>query len=231
MMAEFILVHGGYHGAWCWDLLVPELQRLGHASFTMDLPVDQPNVRVDDYARIVLESVAGKASDDAYLVGHSFGGMIVPRVARERSSARMILLCAGFAHTSEAEQGEMQAATDTASYYRWLEMDELGRARLSRENGIAAFFHDVPPDLADWAAGKLRPHWAEAMANVGPVEPYADRVAGIIDCEDDRILIRDAHSDLARRRYGIDPIMLPGGHSPFLSNPALLARALDSIAR
>ena len=230
-MAEFILVHGGFGGAWCWDLLVPELARLGHASFAMDLPVDQPDVWIDDYARIVQESVAGKASEDAYLVGHSFGGMIVPRVARERPLARMILLCAGFAHTNDAEQAEMAAATDTASYYRRLEMDEYGRARLSRENAIAAFFHDVRPDLADWAAGKLRPHWAEAMAKVGPVEPYADRIASIIDCEDDRILFRDAHRDLARKRYGIDPIMLPGGHSPFLSDPALLARALDSMVR
>src|ERR1700722_2314780 len=116
-MAEFILVHGGFGGAWCWDLLVPELARLGHVSFAMDLPVDQPDIWIDDYARIVQESVAGKASEDAYLVGHSFGGMIVPRVTRERPLARMILLCAGFAHTNDAEQAEMAAATDTASYY------------------------------------------------------------------------------------------------------------------
>jgi len=89
----------------------------------------------------------------------------------------------------------------------------------------------VRPDLAEWAVAKLKPHWAEAMAKVGPVEPHADRVAGIIDCADDRILVRDTHHGLARKRYGIDPIMLPGGHSPFLSNPALLARALDSVAR
>ncbi len=157
--------------------------------------------------------------------------MIVPRLARERPLARMVLLCAGFAHANDAELAEMQAATDTASYYRWLEMDERGRARLSRENAIAAFYHDVRPDLADWAVGKLRPHWAEAMAKVGTVEPYADRIAGIVDCEDDRILFRDAHRDLARRRYGIDPIMLPGSHSPFLSDPALLARTFDSIVR
>jgi len=230
-MAEFILVHGGFHGAWCWDLLVPELARLGHASFAMDLPVDQPDVWIDDYVRIVQDAVAGKASDDAYLVGHSYGGMIVPRVARERPLARMILLCAGFAHTNDAELAEMQAVTDTDSYYRWLEMDDRGRARLSPENAIAAFYHDVPPDLADWAVGKLRPHWAEAMAKVGPVEPYADRIAGIIDCADDRIFVGDRHRVLARKRYGIDPVVLPGSHSPFLSNPALLARALDSMVR
>ena len=35
---RFILIHGGFHGAWCWDRVVPELERLGHQALALDLP-------------------------------------------------------------------------------------------------------------------------------------------------------------------------------------------------
>src|SRR5262245_38816966 len=35
---RFILVHGGFHGAWCWDRVVPELEKLGHEALALDLP-------------------------------------------------------------------------------------------------------------------------------------------------------------------------------------------------
>jgi len=230
-MAEFILVHGAFHGAWCWELVEPALRRLGHKSFAMDMPVDQPNVSIDDYADAVLSAVAGRAADDAYLVGHSLGGMVVPRVARHRPAARIILLCAGFTYRTEEERLENQTAVDMKSFYNWVQTDSLGRLFMSHENAIKAFFHDVQPDLADWAVGKLRPQWAEAMATVPPTDPYVERVAGLIDCADDAILFREAHRDLAFRRYGKMPIELPGSHSPFLSCPQALAETLDGVVR
>jgi pimeloyl-ACP methyl ester carboxylesterase len=230
-MADFILVHGGLHGAWCWELLQTELRRLGHKSFAMDMPIDQPNVWIDGYVDAVLSAVAGKAADDAYLVGHSMGGLIVPRVAAERPRGRIIFLCAGFAHTSEAERLENLGATDMEAFSSRLEADAQGRVTMSRDNAISGFYHDVPPELADWAAGKLRPQWVEGYAKVDPIAPYADRVAGIIACADDRIVLPEPHRKLAEARFGITPAMLPGSHSPFLSRPAELAGMMDEIVR
>ena len=230
-MADFSLVHGAFHGGWCWDLVRPELEKLGHKSIAVDMPVDQPGLLIDDYVKVVQESVAKKISDDAYLVGHSFGGYVIPRLARMRPKSRLILLCAAYAHANDAERAEMGTVIDTKTFYGWIESDALGRSFFSRENAIKAFFHDVQPDLADWAASKLRPHWAESMAKVGPVEPHGDRVAGIVNCEDDRITLCAPHGVLARKRYGIDPIILGGSHSPFLSRPAELAQTLDDIVK
>jgi len=41
---EIALVHGSYHGAWCWDLLRPELEQLGHRVIAMDLPISDPSM-------------------------------------------------------------------------------------------------------------------------------------------------------------------------------------------
>ena len=35
---RFLLIHGGFHGAWCWDRVVPELEQLGHKAVAIDLP-------------------------------------------------------------------------------------------------------------------------------------------------------------------------------------------------
>jgi len=230
-MADFILVHGGQHGAWCWELLQTELRRLGHRSFATDLPIDRAGATVEDYAEAVLSSVADKAAADAYLVGHSMGGLVVPRVAERRPGARIIFLCAGFAHTSEREQQENMEAANMAVYATRLQTDDQGRANIPRDTALALFYHDVPPELADWAVARLRPQWVEAYAKAPPVAPYADRVAGIIDCADDRIIVADMHRKLAEARFGITPTLLPGSHSPFLSRPAELAGAIDGIAR
>ena len=41
-MTTFALVHGAWHGAWCWDRLIPELENRGHSVIAMDLPSDDP---------------------------------------------------------------------------------------------------------------------------------------------------------------------------------------------
>jgi len=230
-MADFILVHGGLHGGWCWDLLRPELERLGHKTFAMDMPVDRPGVLMDGYTKSVLDAVAGKAAPDSYLVGHSMGGFVVPRVAAAMPKARVVFLCAGFAHTSEAERQENLGAIDSNLFFGHLVTDDQGRVTMTEESAREVFYHDVTPEQAKWAFSKLRPQWQEGYANVAPIAPYKDRIAGIVACADDRIVLPEPHKRIARARFGIEPRMLPGGHSPFLSRPADLAQALDDIVK
>ena len=229
-MSDFVLVHGGLHGASCWDLLRPELEARGHRTFAMDLPIDQPNVWMDDYAEAALAAIDGKVADDAFLVGHSMGGMVIPRMVAKRPKARLIFLCAGFAHTTEEERLETLAMT-TRDFFGWLIVDELGRVTMTKENAITAFYQDVAPDIADWAVAGLRPQWAEGFSMVGPVSPYTDRVAQVIYTTEDRIIDPVQHVAIAQARFGhVAPIALPGGHSPFLSHPAELADVLGSVA-
>jgi len=226
-MADFVLVHGGLHGASCWDLLRPELEARGHRTFAMDLPIDQPNVWMDQYAEAALAAIDGKAADDAILVGHSMGGMVIPRMVTKRPKARLAFLCAGFAHTTEQERLETLGMT-TSDFFGWLIADEQGRVTMSKENAITAFYGDVTPDIADRAVAGLRPQWAEAFSNVGAVAPYAGNVTQVIYTTEDRIIDPAQHVAIARARFGhVTPVALPGAHSPFLSHPARLAEVLS----
>ena len=72
-----VLVHGAWHGSWCWAPVVSRLDAAGRRSVTVDLPSVSSTAATlpDDVAcvRAVLDALDG----DALLVGHSYGGVVV----------------------------------------------------------------------------------------------------------------------------------------------------------
>ena len=93
-MSTFALVHGAWHGAWCWERLTPEVEALGHRVITMELPVDDSSASFEDYADVVCAAVADVDGDELVLVGHSLAGHTVPLVAARRPIRRLVYLCA-----------------------------------------------------------------------------------------------------------------------------------------
>ena len=91
-MATFGLVHGAWHGAWCWEALIPELQARGHTAIAMDLPSDQRAATVADYAAVVAAALPD--APDLVLVGHSMAGRVIPLVPLRRPARLLVFLCA-----------------------------------------------------------------------------------------------------------------------------------------
>src|SRR6267378_458729 len=92
-MTTFALVHGAWHGAWCWEQLTPLLQHAGHDVVAMDLPSEDGAATFDTYADVVCAALDGRG-DDVVLVGHSYGGNTVPLVAARRPLRHLVYLCA-----------------------------------------------------------------------------------------------------------------------------------------
>ena len=92
-MTTFALVHGGYHGAWCWERLTPLLQQAGHGVVTMDLPLEDSTATFDTYADVVCAAL-DDCGDDVVLVGHSYAGNTIPLVAARRPLRHLVFLCA-----------------------------------------------------------------------------------------------------------------------------------------
>jgi pimeloyl-ACP methyl ester carboxylesterase len=231
MTAEFILVHGGAHGAWCWELLEKELRLLGHRTHVMDLPVDRPGIGVDAYAAAALASIDGKAGDGAYVVGHSMAGLVIPRIALQRKVAGLIFLCALVAATNVAEHEANLAAFVEDTDRGGMSVDASGCLLISPARATATFYHDVPPELRMWATAKLRPQWLGATADLSLIAQLPSVPMHSIVCRDDRALRYEYLRHLLARRLGVEPFELPGGHSPFLSRPRELAAVLDRLAR
>jgi pimeloyl-ACP methyl ester carboxylesterase len=138
-LTDFVLVHGGLCGAWCWAHFEPELARLGHRPHSLDLPIEDPEASLDDYAKTVVAEI--QDLERPWLVGHSMGGLVVPRVALRRPVAGLIFLCAGFPPTNEAEHQEDLAARDPGNEAHFIH-DGRGRITLSFEAAAHDFFND-----------------------------------------------------------------------------------------
>ena len=79
-MTQFLLVHGAFHGAWCWQKLVAELEKRGHRAKAIDLPgqgEDQTPLKEVTLDSMVDKIIAEMADlpGKVVLVGHSLGGM------------------------------------------------------------------------------------------------------------------------------------------------------------
>jgi len=95
-MTPVILVHGAWHGPWCWADLAQRLAEHGHDVYAVplrghDVPAGRIWHRVQDYVddvRIVAAGLGGPA----VLVGHSLGGLVVQRYLELHSAAGAVLM-------------------------------------------------------------------------------------------------------------------------------------------
>jgi alpha-beta hydrolase superfamily lysophospholipase len=97
-MATFVLVHGAWHGGWCWQRLTPSLTSRGHAVYAPTLTGlgERAHLRgcVADLATHIEDVVSVVESEDltdVVLVGHSLGGIKLPAIA-ERIVERVVQL-------------------------------------------------------------------------------------------------------------------------------------------
>jgi pimeloyl-ACP methyl ester carboxylesterase len=203
-MATFSLVHGAWHGGWVWDLVRAELESRGHEVRAPDLPCEEVEADADEYAAAVPPADV--------VVGHSLGGMTIPRVQADLHVFVAALLAGtGWKDVFASGFGNGRAR------------DELGRSYFP-DPAEAARQAQYPPELAG-LAGRLR---RQAPYDPEPVELPGRRV--YVVCARDAVIRPDWQRHLARDVLEVEPIELDAGHSPMLSHPRELAALLDSLA-
>jgi len=230
--ADVVLVHGAYHGSWCWELLRPELESRGHRVVTPDLPISDPDRTLGDYAT----AVAAAMSPDrpAVLVGHSMSGLVIPLVASRRPVFRLVFLAAFVPRLGVSANEQRRAESiDRLPPPSMAEWTDLGRNvwTIGPNTARELFFHDVAPDVAERAVDRLRAQAYDVFAEPSPLDRWPAVPASSIVCRDDRSVSPDWSRATARERLGVEPVDLDGGHSPFLTRPAELAAVLSTFAQ
>jgi len=228
-MTVYAFVHGAWHGAWCWNLVTAELRRQGHIAVAADLPTEDPDAGGEAYAKIVLDGLPDEGGD-VVLIGHSIGGLTVPVVAQSlgRRVRRMVFLAPLFPYPGHSHTSTRAAEPDRlmpglrAGQIR----DDDGSTVWQPQAAVATMYPDAPPDLAEWAAGRLRRQYWRVADEVTPLTAWPGAPVSVIACANDAVVNPDWVRRTARVRFGVEALVLPGDHSPFLARPIELANAI-----
>lgn len=234
---RFVLVHGGFHGAWCWEKLIPELRKRGHEAVAIDLPGH--GERVEEAASLAgyRDAVTAVIQQGDVLVGHSMGGFVAS-IAADAVADRLshvMYLDAGL--PIEGQPMRAAGAGNLSGRASEIEIiDDGQRMRFSSDEAATEFFyHDCAPELARWACGKLTPEPLAPMMEVISIPQFWEA-----DLPRSLILCRRSHSSGAGEegmkrtisRLGVEPFWLDTAHSPFLNQPAACAEImLEAITR
>ena len=231
-MTTFGLVHGAWHGAWCWELLADELIGRGHEVVAPDLPIDDPSAGAEAYTQVILDALAG-AEPDLVLVGHSLGGLTVPVVAQRlaamgRPVRRMVLLAPLLPRPGRSV--EELRGDEPDQLMPGLSAGQIRHPDRSTtwqpQAAIATMYPDAPAPLAEWAANRLRRQYWLITQEITPLIAWPAGEVSVIACASDGVVNPDWVRRVARVRLGVEAYVLPGDHSPFLSRPAQLADRL-----
>ncbi len=231
-MTTFGLVHGAWHGAWCWAHLEPELERLGHRVVTVELPCEDPGETFATYADRVVAAFSGE--EDLVLVGHSLAGLTIPIAATKLPVDRLMFVCAVLAAPGLSFADQLKREQDMLAPGRAAglsEPDDLGRRSwVDFDVAWNTLFGDCDEASARWAYDQLRPQALAPYDEPCPLDSLPAVECSYIACSDDRLVNPGWSIRAARERLGVEATVLPGSHSPFLSRPAELARLMTALS-
>ncbi len=241
-MVRFVLVHGAFGGAWCWQPIIAPLESAGHTVEAFDLPGagdDQTSVEdvtLASCAHRVCEVLA-RRPEPAVLVGHSMGGVIITQAAAScpERVASLVFVCAFMPSHGQSllDLTRLPEGKDDMIQANLVIEGDPPVAVLPEEATAQAIFNCCPPERTAWAVAQRRPQ---------PVAPFATPVS--IDeavlaaipryyvlCTQDRALPPALQRRMIREHPCRKVVELDTDHAPFFSATDELAAALIDFAR
>lgn len=234
ILSTFVLVHGAWHGGWCWDRVVPHLRAAGHEVHTPTLTglserahLLSPLVGLDTHIEDVVRLIDTLGLTGVTLVGHSYAGQVITGVADRRPDAvaRRIYLDAFVGEDGETARELLPERVAK----HWAESAaERGFGWLVPVRPLEVLGVTEPADL-EWLSPKLTPHPWKTYTDPLRLTGAAARVpAAFIECVS-WMRVFQGHADRARER-GWPVLDLDTGHEAMVTAPAELAKLLLELA-
>jgi pimeloyl-ACP methyl ester carboxylesterase len=235
----FTLVHGAWHGAWCWEQVEHHLGDLGAASVAVDLPGRSGDPKsiaeltLDSYVDHVVAAIDA-SPEPVVLVGHSLGGLVISQTAERipEKISSLVYLCAMLLQDGQSTIDASVNDSDSQLMAN-ISLDEAAAA----SSVVAAsavrdlFYGDCTMEASDNAARLLVPEPVGPAST--PVNVTAERWGSVprsyIICTQDRA-ISPAQQRAMIASVGVDRVVeMVSSHSPFISQPERLAALLIDL--
>jgi pimeloyl-ACP methyl ester carboxylesterase len=233
-MADFVLVHGAWHGAWCWRNVVPALWRAGHRAFAVTLTgvgerahLLSRSVTLETHVSDVVNTIEAEELPHVVLVGHSYGGMIITGAADRlfQRVRHLVYIDAIVPHSGESWSSTHDAQTQ-----------QVRRKAVAETGCIPA------PDPTAFGLHGADLAWVARRQTAQPGKVYdaplnfdAQRLARLrrtfIDCTAPALPTIAAMRERVRAEQGWQVVEIATGHDPMISAPAELVDALLAVAQ
>jgi pimeloyl-ACP methyl ester carboxylesterase len=227
-MSRFVLIHGAWHGGWCWHKVTPFLTERGHSVATPDLPLMEG---LDAYVAVTVAALEAEAHP-AILVGHSMGGAVVSQAAEQApDKVERLVFVSGFA-LQDGESINTMARTNIASGLRDNMMPAKGGGIVVKPEVIRdCFYHDCGDEDVAFAMERLRPQNPAVFDSALVLTPqrYGKVDKQYIECVEDQAIHIRVQREMARRTGCTLVNSMSTSHSPFFSAPAQLAAYLATV--
>jgi pimeloyl-ACP methyl ester carboxylesterase len=235
MAYTFVLVHGAWHGGWCWQRVADRLRSGGHTVFTPTLTglgershLLRAGIDLKTHIADVVNVMKWERLRDVVLCGHSYGGMVISSVAEEMAPAirSIVFLDAFVPRNGESSQDLTSAAVREGVQAALQRGDIVMPARSAEAFGVN------PADRA----------WVDRMCVGQPIATFTDKIAltGARDRIPRKSYIRagsyvnpgfdralsEVKSDPSWRTYEV-----PSGHDVMVDMPDRLCEILLEVAQ
>jgi pimeloyl-ACP methyl ester carboxylesterase len=234
-----VLVHGAWHGAWCWERVVDLLTSAGIRVVPVDLPGHgaDPGPLLDlhgDAARVreILDALRGRA----VLVGHSYGGAVITEAGAHPAVSHLVYVCALALDRGETCVSAATTDPDVAGISHegrpnlgdGLTVDDHGAVTLDPTVAKNCLYNDCDVETVAWALDRLGPHPMAALQQSPTCVAWHSKPSTYVVCGEDMAIHPELQRILAKRCTA--SVEWDSGHSPFLSRPEALADLLGELS-
>ncbi len=241
-MASFVLIHGSWHGGWCFDGLKARLEAQGHEVIAPDLPGmggDEAQLRavsLHGWGAFAAGLCRSAQQRPVVLAGHSRGGLVISQAAQIAPGAMdaLVYICAMMLPDGMS-RADFKAREQPNPAFDALVSPVHGGAGtlVDGARGGAVFAQLSPPAAVADAMARLvaEPHGPRAEKLELTAERFGTVPRRYIECTHDRTIALSSQRLMQHLVPGATVITLDADHSPFLSRPEDLAKALLAAAQ
>lgn len=232
-MATFVLVHGAWHGGWCWQRVAPLLRAAGHEVYTPTLTglgerahLGSAETTLDTHITDVVNVLAYEELTGAILVGHSYAGVVVSGVAQRvpERLAHLVYLDAFLPRDGQAMLDLIPSAA--AASVRERAATEGAGWRIPPQP--AAWYGITDPADAGWVEAKLVAQPLGTFAQAVRLDGTAPVAATYVLCTQPPGFARTAEQ--VRHAPGWRYRELATGHDAMITMPRETADLLLDVA-
>ncbi|HEV3112619.1 MAG TPA: alpha/beta hydrolase [Candidatus Binataceae bacterium] len=226
--AQVVLVHGAWHGSWCWEPLRGLLEQQGIKTHAPDLKSggEQPEGLTDFYTDTeAVRRFTDSIDSPVVLAGHSYGGHVVSEASAGSANIKhLVMISTVMFEVDEVWKDIKMPAAD------WIKATEDGKALeiVDKSQAIGLFFNRCSPSIAAWAAGRLHTYMGtKAISQRIRRNGWKQIPSTYVLCGDDRALDIRWQRRLAER--ATHRVELDSDHSPFLCMPERVAEIFAEV--